>query len=244
MEVGGDLDAAALAAAMPGRALRSYPAMLSSDADARAWAGEGAPAGAVVVADYQAAARGRGGLPWTVRPGRDLCFSLLLRPPLAPDEEGWLFLAASIAVLDVAEPDGHAEWPDRVVRGDRPIADVAGHAGLGPGGVDWAIVNVLMLDPAEPRAALLGRLAEAIEAVQAPEPAALARYRERCATLGRSVTAHVIPTWPDGVRISGTASTVNEDGALVIQHGPEGRRTAVRPQHLARIEAAHQLPLA
>ena len=244
MEISGDLAPEALAAAMPARPFRSYQALLSTDSDARAWARSGGPAGAVVVADYQASARGRGGLPWTCRPGRDLCFSLLLRPAIGPDDEGWLFVAASIAVLDVLAPDGAVEWPDRIRHGDRHVADVAGHAGLGADGVDWAIVNVLVLDAGEPRAGLLGRLAEAIEAVQVPHAAPLARSRERCTTLGRSVTAHLIPTWPDGVQISGLATSVLEDGALVIQHGPEGRRTAVRPQHLARIESAHQLPLA
>ena len=64
-----DLDPDVLAQALPGRPVRSYPALLSTDADAQAWARTGASAGAVVVADYQASPRGRGGLPWTVRPG-------------------------------------------------------------------------------------------------------------------------------------------------------------------------------
>ncbi|HWH34036.1 MAG TPA: hypothetical protein VNT56_01805 [Acidimicrobiales bacterium] len=54
-----DLSAGVLAAALPDRPLRSYPAPLSTEADALAWARAGAPVGAVVVADYQAAPRGR-----------------------------------------------------------------------------------------------------------------------------------------------------------------------------------------
>jgi BirA family biotin operon repressor/biotin-[acetyl-CoA-carboxylase] ligase len=235
--VTGDLSEEALAAVLPGRLVRSYPALLSTEADARAWARAGAPAGAVVVAEYQAAARGRGGLPWTCRPGRDLGFTLILRPAITPDEEGWLYVAACLAALDVAGGDGVIEWPDRVLRAGGDVARVAAHAGLGAGGVAWAVVNVLVVDAVPPRGPLLARLVDALEAAQQPSADVLARFQERCATLGRDVVAHVIPTWPDGVQLAGTAVAVKEDGALVLEEPAGGRRIAVRPQHLARLEA-------
>lgn len=245
MAVIDDLSTEALAAAMPERPFRTYRALLSTDADATAWARAGGPAGAAVVADYQAAPRGRGGLPWTCRPGRDLCFSLLLRPEIAPDEEGWLFIAATLGVLDVLGGSADAEWPDRIESPGGHAAHVAAHAGLGSSGVDWAVVNVLVLDAPRPRALLLSRLAGAVEAVQQPDPAAQARYAERCTTIGREVTAHLIPTWPDGERIAGTAVRVLPDGALVIKTRPAGRFMAVRPQHVARIETSgYTLPMA
>ena len=240
MALTGDLLPEALAASMPDRPLRAYPALLSTDADACAWARAGAPAGAVVVADYQAAPRGRGGLPWTCRPARDLCFSLVLRPAISPDDEGWLFVAAALAALDVLGGDAVVHWPDRVERDGAHVADVAAHAGLGADGVAWAVVNVLVRDAAAPRGALLARLADAVERVQQPGADALARYSERCVTLGRRVVAHLIPTWPDGVRISGTATGINRDGALAVQAA--GRRVAVRPQHLARIDVRPETP--
>jgi BirA family biotin operon repressor/biotin-[acetyl-CoA-carboxylase] ligase len=232
----GDLTAEALAVALPGRPVRTYPALLSTDAEAVAWARAGAPAGAVVAADYQAAARGRGGLPWSGRPGSDLGFSLVLRPELAADDEGWLYVAASVAVLDVLADDAVVEWPDRILRDGELAADVAGHAGLGSGGVAWVVVNVLLHDVPAPRGPLLARLAEALERLQHPADEPLARYRERCTTIGRAFVAHLIPTWPDGVRIAGTAVGVLGDGALVLEEAPGGRRVAVRPQHLARLE--------
>ena len=232
-----DLSADALAAALPGRPARTYPALLSTDADAVAWARSGGPAGAVVVADYQAAPRGRGGLPWRCRPGRDLGFSVVLRPELAADDEGWLFVAAALAVAELTGGDAVVRWPDRVVRAGETIAEVAGHAGLGPEGVAWVVVNVLLYDVAAPRGPLIARLVEALERLQHPEAEALARFRERCPTIGEEVIAHLIPTWPDGVQVVGTATTVLQDGALVIEQS-DGRRIAVRPQHLARLEPA------
>lgn len=233
-----DLTPEALARQVPGREVRAYPALMSTNADARAWARAGGPAGGVVVADYQAAAQGRGGLPWEVRRGRDLAFTLLLRPRLEPDDEGWLFIAGAVALLDVLGGDASVEWPDRIEHEGRHVADVAGFAGLGAGGgVEWALVDVLLRDAPAPRGALLARVAEAVEAVQEPEAAALARFGERCTTLGRAVEAHIIPTWPDGVRIPGTASAVLADGSLVLAQD-DGRRIAVRPQHLARLVPA------
>ena len=237
MAVTGDLSAEALAAAMPGRAVRAYPALLSTEADARAWARAGGPAGGVVVADYQASARGRGGLPWQCRPELDLGFTLILRPELTPDEEGWLYVAASLATCEVLGGDATAEWPDRVSCRGRHAADIAAHAGLERDGVGWAVVNVLVVDAPAPRGALLGRIAAAVERLQQPDAATLASYAERCTTLGRDVEAHLIPTWPDGVRVGGVARRVLPDGALVVEESA-GRRVAVRPQHLARLELA------
>lgn len=237
MALSDDLTPEALAAVLPEREVRTYPALLSTDADAGAWARAGGPAGAVVVADYQASARGRGGLPWAPRRGVDLGFSVLLRPAISADDEGWLYVAAALAVADVIGDSSTIAWPDRIDRGGAHAADVAGHAGLGPGGVDWAVVNVLVRDAPAPRGALIARITAALEAMQVPDEETLARYRERCTTLGSEVVAHLIPTWPDGVQIAGTAASVLTDGALVVEQS-DGRRIAVRPQHLARLEPA------
>jgi BirA family transcriptional regulator, biotin operon repressor / biotin---[acetyl-CoA-carboxylase] ligase len=51
---------------------------------ARELAVAGAPAGRVVVADYQSAGRGTRGRIWLAEPGTCLMFTVLLRPALAP----------------------------------------------------------------------------------------------------------------------------------------------------------------
>lgn len=59
-----DLSPEALSRALPGRPLRTYPALASTAAAAHAWARSGAHEGAVIVAGYQAAPRvGEGGEP-------------------------------------------------------------------------------------------------------------------------------------------------------------------------------------
>lgn len=236
MEVAADLSLAALTAALPDRPIRTYPALLSTAADALAWARAGATAGAVVVADYQASPRGRAGLEWQVEQGRGLGFSLVLRPSLPATREGWIYIAASSALAEVIGAGTTISWPDEVHCDGRRAAAVGVETELGPRGVTWAVVNVLVHDAEPPRTNLLRRAVEAIEDnVVADADVVLARYRTRCRTLGRAVTARLIPLGPTGVTVAGTAADVAADGALVIATD-DSRRVGVRAPHLGVLE--------
>ena len=61
-------------------AIRYFPAVGSTNDVASAWAAEGAPDGALVVADEQTSGRGRGDRRWFTQPGMGLAFSLVLYP--------------------------------------------------------------------------------------------------------------------------------------------------------------------
>lgn len=230
MELIGDLGEAELARAMPGRAVRSYPALLSTEAEALAWARAGAAAGAVVAAEYQASPRGRAGLEWHPHPGRSLAFSIVLRPRLPTHREGWLYVVAVSALADVT--GGEVDWPDTV-----PGRGAVGiYSELGPESVEWAVVNVLVERAEPPRAALLAAVVGSLETRLAdPTTPVLAGYLRRCATIGRPVRARLVPMSPGGPEVAGTARTVLADGALVIETD-DARRVAVRPQALGVLE--------
>lgn len=98
--------------ALAGREVRAYPALVSTEADALAWARAGASSGSVVVAGHQVSPRGRGGFPWEIDPGRDIAFSMVLRPGLPPEREGWVYVVAVSALADVI--GGRIAWPDEV----------------------------------------------------------------------------------------------------------------------------------
>lgn len=234
----GDLDAAVVAEVLAGRPVRAYRALLSTEAEAMAWARNGAPTGAVVVADYQASPRGRGGLPWSVQPGRGLGFSLVTRPSLAPEREGWPYVAASLAVADVLGDDASLEWPDTVLaRGGEPLARLGVYVELGPARTEWLSVTVHVVDASPPRAPLLRRLLDSLEHRLADEAdAVLVAYRSRCVTLGRQVRARMIPMGPGGPEVNGEAVDVLGDGALVVLTA-RGSRVAVPPQNLGLLES-------
>jgi BirA family biotin operon repressor/biotin-[acetyl-CoA-carboxylase] ligase len=231
-----DLSLKLLQDLLPGRPVRYYPALLSTDADARAWCRSGAPAGAIVVADYQASPRGRNGLEWRTEPGIDLSFSLVVRPGLEVEREGWLYTATASGVADVLGDDALIEWPDEIKVDGGPTGAVGVHAELGPDGVTWAVASVLIPRPTE-RPSLTATLVTAIESRLSSPPAdVLEAYLPRSATLGRKVRALMIPMGPGGPRIEGTAVDSLADGALVIETN-KGRRVAVRPQNLGLLEA-------
>ncbi|MBA2318588.1 MAG: hypothetical protein H0V93_12545 [Euzebyales bacterium] len=238
MEVGADLTAEALAPLLGDRPLRSYPALLSTEADAQAWARAGAPHGGVVVADYQASPRGRGGLVWEVRPERDLAFSVVLRPALSAQDEGWLYLATLRALADVLGPKADLHWPDELRDGERVLGCAGVFAELGPDRLDWAVATVLVPDVSGPRGGLLARLLGAIDARLAQDRDEVrGDYRNRCATLGRHVRARLIPMGPTGPQVAGLAVDCASDGALVLLTAAK-RRIAVRPHHLGLLEPA------
>jgi BirA family biotin operon repressor/biotin-[acetyl-CoA-carboxylase] ligase len=234
-----DLSAEALTEAMPGRPVRSYPAVLSTEAAALAWARQGAPHGAVVTAGYQASPRGRAGLPWDLAEGSGLAFSLVLRPELPATREGWIYAAAVCGLSDTAGEEAMISWPDEVHARGRRVGAVGAWVELGPEGVLWAVLNVLVPDATEanaPRAQVLARVADAVEhRMSAAARTVLDDYRARCRSLGRQVLARMIPMGPAGPRVQGTAVDVLPDGSLVLKTS-RGNRIAVRPQNLGVLD--------
>lgn len=117
-----------------GRPARMLGVVGSTMAEAAAWAAEGAPHGALVVAEHQTAGRGRHGRRWTDAPGSSLMLSLVLRPavltPALPtDRLGLVSLAAGLAVCEAIEAVAPAlsprlKWPNDVLLGRAKLAGV------------------------------------------------------------------------------------------------------------------------
>ena len=234
-----DLGVAALGGALGDRSVRAYPALLSTEAVAMAWARDGAPSGAVVVADYQASPRGRGGLPWTVRKGDGLGFTLVVRPELGPEREGWPYVAVLLGLHDVVGTNASSlSWPDQVLAapGGEVLARLGVYVELGPARTEWLTATVLVEHAEPPRSSLLARLVTAMESrLAAPAEQVLADYLPRCSTLGRQHRARLIPMGPGGPEVTGQAVDVLVDGALVLRT-PRGNRVAVPPHNLGLLE--------
>jgi len=233
----GDLEEGALAVLLGDREIRAYPAVLSTEAMAMAWARQGAPSGSVVVADYQASPRGRGGLPWTVQPGIGLGFTMILRQNLEPEREGWPYVAALMGLSDVVGLGGRLLWPDAVTGPeDEVVARLGAYVELGPMRTEWVTVTALVEDVTPPRGPLLASLLPALEArFSASADEVLADYLPRCATIGQQLRARLIPMGPGGPEVTGEAVDVLADGALVL-FTAKGNRVAVPPQNLGMLE--------
>ena len=128
----------------------------STNADVARLAAAGEPEGYVLVADHQAAGRGRLGRSWWAPPRAGLAASVLLRPSVDPARWSWLPLLAGLGVVDalrrVCGVDAGLKWPNDVLvpeagRGERPgdaplrkVCGVLAEAVPGPDGVPVAAV--------------------------------------------------------------------------------------------------------
>ena len=208
------------------RPVRRFPAAVSAEAQALAWARqEEAPHGAVVVVDHEVSARGRAGRVWKVPAEATLACAVVLRPQL-PAEEGdvvWLAggLAAARAAEAVAGRSLQTWWPDLVVEAatGNEVGTVKAEVQLGPGQVRSAVVTVrfdltaLGLDPGR-RDELLEALLSAFEGEElASGAAAAAAYEQRCRLLGERVKVTLRPKG----ETRGVASGVDGKARLVLQ---------------------------
>lgn len=234
--VGQDLTGQALTRVLGDRPVRCYPALLSTEAEAMSWARAGGPDGGVVTAGYQVAPRGRGGIPWDLPPGEGLAFSLLWRPALPPHREGWLYTLATCGLAAALGEDVAIEWPDELYRGDRKVGAVGIRCRLGPEQVQWGVLSLLARDARPPRADLLGRIVQEVEAHRREQPEeVVGEHQRRLATLGRRVRARLTPGGASAPTFTGEAVRTKADGALVVATD-DGPKVGVPPQQLQELE--------
>ena len=204
----------------------------STQRHAAALAADGAADGTTVVAETQTAGRGRRGRVWRDTPGASLLLSMVLRTSLPLAKVPLLSLAAGVAVAEALIAVGgvraRLKWPNDVLVGGRKIAGVllerrepAVILGIGinvapesvpPDMVEFA-TSVAQEGGHADREALLARVLDEVAAWRARlegvgfEPVR-ARWTALASMLGRPIAV-------DGV--AGTASGLDEDGALLLQ---------------------------
>jgi BirA family biotin operon repressor/biotin-[acetyl-CoA-carboxylase] ligase len=230
-----------------GRELCCYEQIGSTNDRAKELAEEGAEHGTVVVAESQTAGRGRRGRAWVSPPGRNLYFSVVLRPELRPAEASELTLVASLAVCDAlrhAGVDAGIKWPNDLLASGKKIAGILTELAAEPDRVHWVVVgvgvnvNARVEDfPEELRSEATSVLLE--RGTPAPRAlftaaclTALEGWVDRHADEGfeavraawreRSVTlGREVLVRMDGRELRGVAEDIDEQGALVVR-GPGG----------------------
>lgn len=146
------------------------------------------PTGMVVVTDEQTGGRGRLGRTWVSGAGRDLTFSVLLRPSLAPAQAHLLSLAAALAVAEVLETipglEGRVgiKWPNDLLLGERKLCGILLEGSMDADRLQWAVAGIGLNVNSDPADLVGGLFAEArAEWVGKPEPTSLRGH------LGREV---------------------------------------------------------
>lgn len=107
---------------MIGRNILRFGQVTSTNTLLRDYAERGEPEGLVIAADEQTAGRGRLGRRWIVPRATSLQFSVLLRPPLSPQNAARLLPMAALAVARTLEQELRLEtqlkWPNDVLVAD------------------------------------------------------------------------------------------------------------------------------
>ncbi len=118
--------------------VRRFPEIDSTNRYLLDEARAGAAEGAVAVADYQSAGRGRLGRRWEAPPGTNLLASVLLRPALAADELHLTTVAVALAAAGACERGAGVmadlKWPNDLMVSGRKLGGILAEALLaGPG---------------------------------------------------------------------------------------------------------------
>lgn len=186
--------------------VRRFPPLASTNATARELAAEGAPEGAVVVADEQSAGRGRHGRSWRSPAGAGLYATLLLRPTTLPARAApALTFAAAVSVAEALASLGVAgvslKWPNDVLVNGRKVCGVLTEASFAESRVEWAVVGigVNLTDDAVPEAPVVAATSLEASGVRASRDEALAALLERFgvwyATLLAGGSREVLARW-------------------------------------------------
>lgn len=129
-----------------GRRLYYLPEVDSTNDFALLLAHEGEPEGTLVLTDYQRRGRGRKGRVWHSSPGKDLLFSLILRPGISRREMLSIpllgSLAVSIALGDLLEVPLQVKWPNDVQIGGRKVCGILAEGSSARGGLEFVVLGV------------------------------------------------------------------------------------------------------
>jgi BirA family biotin operon repressor/biotin-[acetyl-CoA-carboxylase] ligase len=127
---------------------RFEPEVPSTNLVAKEMAQEGVPGGAFMVTEHQTSGRGRLDRTWLSEGGKDLTFSVLLRPELASGEVGAMVLAAAVAVSEVLSAlpgmEGRVKikWPNDLLVDGRKVAGILAEAAMDIDTIYWLVIGI------------------------------------------------------------------------------------------------------
>ncbi|NJL56114.1 biotin--[acetyl-CoA-carboxylase] ligase [bacterium] len=234
------------------RPVRFFQQVASTQDIAHQWLYEGAPTGAVVIADEQVAGRGRRGRGWVTPPGTAIALSVILHPEKRSAHQVTMLGALSIAeMLDsLGLGDVSIKWPNDVLLTGRKVCGVLPEAvwegdllrgvvlGIGinvrvdfsgsPLAASATSIEAALGQPTE-RADLIARLLARVDHWSAllGTNVLFEAWQGRLSTLGQQVAI----ADDQGIR-HGLAERVTPDGALLIRQA-DGTLATVTAGELA-----------
>jgi len=235
-----------------GRQVFFYPKIDSTNSQAKAIAGHGIHDGALVITDYQTQGQGRLKRQWVSPPKKNLLFSVVVYPFVAPSKVFLMTVVASLAVCkslnSLFNIKAGIKWPNDVYVNNRKICGVLTDVSLDQKRVKRVVVGIGLNVNVEPSLDQeLGSLATSIKRetgrTQKRLPI-LKRILEEMDRLYKRFLSgeitHLRDEWlsysiifgkkvnifSDGLQENGIAETIDEDGALILLT-PGGERKKI-----------------
>ena len=218
----------------------------STNADLLAAARQGAESGAVLVADYQRAGRGRRGRSWEAVPGSSLLFSVLVRPGLPAEAAHLVTTALALSAVEACDALAGVrpglKWPNDLVVADRKLAGVLAESVVAGERLEAVVVGMglnVRTGAASPEAAatavaledacgsvverrellaeILSRFAAWMDGLETP--AGRAALTAAARQESATLGRPVAVELADGTVLRGEAQNLDEQGALVLGDG-------------------------
>jgi len=129
-----------------GRNISYFSSIGSTNDEAKKLAGEGKPAGTIVLAEEQTAGRGRLARKWVSPPGTGIWFSVILRPRFLPQEAPKFTLMAAVAVnraiLNCTGVSSGIKWPNDIVYKNKKIAGILTEMNAEMDGINYIVLGI------------------------------------------------------------------------------------------------------
>ncbi|HEV8538295.1 MAG TPA: biotin--[acetyl-CoA-carboxylase] ligase [Bacteroidota bacterium] len=213
----------------------------STNSYAKRLASQGAEEGTVVSAEGQFAGRGRFNRTWISSPGKNLTFSLIIRPKLRPEMIGILSLYAAVALAQsvkaISTTLPACKWPNDVLIDGKKVCGILSEAlfvdqrvsaviiGVGmnvnqvefPSPLDLSATSLARtsgheFDRGLVLARVLGRLEQLYAFVRDGKLTEIVEQWQLCSTtVGQQITVE-----QQGGMLRGIAKRIDNDGSLVI----------------------------
>ena len=202
-----------------------------------------------MVADHQTAGRGRLGRSWLSEPGRNLLFSIVLRPTLPKETSSFLTFFSAVFIARALEKitghDVECKWPNDVLVNGKKCCGILLENSFARESLEFSVVGIginvnqsvfgpelegratslateygVTYDRTSLLQALLREADSLLPSIaKGYSGTIMEEWNKRCTLFGKSITV-----MHGDEAISGTAVSLNGDGGLIIQT-PDGRKT-------------------
>lgn len=129
-----------------GKEIESHFSVKSTNESALRWAENGAPEGAMVIAEKQIGGKGRLGRSWHSPPKTGLWFSLILRPQIPPSRAPSISILSALTLSEVLQQKyklkSKIKWPNDCLIDNYKVAGILTELSAEPDKVNYVIMGM------------------------------------------------------------------------------------------------------